>query len=93
MKRRIYPLPTCILLCLMVSCNSSLDRIPDDGKTAEDLVCLYNRELNCVRVRVKEDTPRVTYNGKMYFFCEEPCRVAFEKNPEKYLRSENKKRR
>jgi YHS domain-containing protein len=26
-----------------------------------------------------------TYQGKMYYFCSECCKISFELNPEKYL--------
>jgi YHS domain-containing protein len=29
------------------------------------------------------------YNGKMYYFCSKGCKVAFDKDPEKYLKSES----
>jgi len=57
----------------------------DTRPIAEDPVCLYNRDLPCVRVRVDEKTPRAEYRGKTYYFCTEDCRLAFEKNPVKYL--------
>lgn len=30
------------------------------------------------------------YNGETYHFCAKGCKAAFDKNPEKYVRTENK---
>jgi YHS domain-containing protein len=48
-------------------------------------VCRYNNDLACIRVRVKDSTPRADYQGQTYFFCSESCREAFLKKPTKYL--------
>jgi YHS domain-containing protein len=29
-----------------------------------------------------------TYKGQKYYFCAEGCKIAFDKNPEKYLKNE-----
>jgi YHS domain-containing protein len=50
-------------------------------------VCQYNRDLGCVRFRLKQDTPQVQHEGKTYCFCSEDCRAAFQKNPARYLRA------
>jgi len=34
-----------------------------------------------------------TYKGKTYYFCAVGCKVAFEKNPEKYLAKEGQARK
>lgn len=59
---------------------------PDNRLLAEDAVCLARGDLGCVRVRVDEKTPRAVYQGKTYYFCNESCRVEFEKDPERYAR-------
>ncbi|MBI4566255.1 MAG: YHS domain-containing protein [Planctomycetes bacterium] len=58
---------------------------------AEDPVCLVNRDLGCLRVRVDEDTPRATYKGKTYYFCTRMCKAEFERDPEKYVGHETGK--
>ena len=81
--RRLRSLPTWLLpLALLAGCASG----PEDLRpVAEDPVCLYNRDLGCVRVRVEETTPRATYRGKTYYFCRDTCRQAFLKDPGHYL--------
>ena len=39
---------------------------------------------------VDENSPAATseYNGKTYYFCSRGCKVAFDKDPEKYLQSQ-----
>jgi YHS domain-containing protein len=47
-------------------------------QTAVDPVC---------GMEVDTNTPAATseYNGHTYYFCSRGCKVAFDKNPEKYL--------
>lgn len=33
----------------------------------------------------KDAATTTTYQGRTYYFCCEPCREAFEENPEKYV--------
>lgn len=33
-----------------------------------------------------KDAPKWEYKGTMYYFCGKGCKVAFEKDPEKYLK-------
>jgi YHS domain-containing protein len=40
-----------------------------------------------MEVDEQKATEKVEYKGKTYYFCPPGCRVAFGKNPEKYLRS------
>jgi YHS domain-containing protein len=47
-------------------------------------VCDYNNDLGCVCFRLKESTPRVTFEGKEYFFCSDDCYQAFLRKPAKY---------
>ena len=86
--RSIFSLP---VLCLTVTLAALAalggcagPREADPRPIAEDPVCLYNRDLGCVQVRVDDQTPRAEYQGKTYYFCDERCRLAFEKNPVKY---------
>ena len=55
------------------------------GPTATCHVCRYNNDLACLNVRIKDSTPRTEYRGETYYFCSVDCRVAFIKNPVKYL--------
>lgn len=32
-----------------------------------------------------------TYNGQTYYFCSKHCQIAFDKNPEKYLKNKEDK--
>ncbi len=57
----------------------------DPRPVAEDPVCLYNRDLGCIRVRIDDDTPHATHHGTTYYFCAVSCREEFEADPEKYL--------
>jgi YHS domain-containing protein len=75
-------------LAALCGCASVGDQDADARPIAEDPVCRYNRDLPCVRVRVDEKTPHATYQGKTYYFCNDGCRVAFEKEPGKYLPAE-----
>lgn len=34
------------------------------------------------------DAPRSEYKGKTYYFCCAPCKVDFDKDPEKYLKGQ-----
>jgi len=36
-------------------------------------------------VEPKDAPAKAEYKGKTYYFCAPGCKVAFEKNPEKYL--------
>ena len=57
---------------------------PDPRPLARDVVCLYNRDLGCVEIRVEADTPKSAYGGKTYYFCSDACRADFEKEPSRY---------
>jgi len=35
---------------------------------------------------------KAEYKGKTYYFCALGCKIAFEKNPEKYLKGEGEHR-
>jgi YHS domain-containing protein len=74
-------LPFALVLGLAFGCAGS-DRRP----LAEDVVCLQNGDLGCVKVRVDENTPKTEYRGKTYYFCSTRCRVLFEQDPEKFVR-------
>jgi len=54
-------------------------------------VCDYNNDLGCVCFHLKESTPRLTYEGKEYFFCSEDCYKAFQRQPSKYAASASRK--
>lgn len=55
------------------------------GPVAEDPVCRAEGDLGCVRVRIRKDTPKATYKGETYYFCNPRCRDRFLENPEAYL--------
>jgi len=54
-------------------------------------VCDYNNDLGCVCFRLKESTPRLTFEGKEYFFCSDDCYQAFQRKPAKYASSPGRK--
>ena len=47
---------------------------------AKDLVC--GMDVDPRRARAKSE-----YQGKTYYFCAPGCKVAFDRDPEKYLES------
>ncbi len=47
---------------------------------AKDLVC--GMEVNAETAPAKSE-----YKGKTYYFCARGCKVAFDKDPEKYLKA------
>ena len=50
---------------------------------AKDLVC-------GMTVDEKKAAAKSEYNGKPYYFCAKGCKVAFDKDPEKYIKSPGK---
>jgi len=40
-----------------------------------------------MEVDEKKATAKLEYKGKMYYFCARGCKEAFEKEPEKYVKS------
>lgn len=54
-------------------------------------VCDYNNDLGCVCFRLKESTPRLTFEGKEYFFCGDDCYEAFQRKPAKYASSNGRR--
>jgi len=53
---------------------------------AIDPVCL-------MEVNEKTAPAKSEYKGKTYYFCAKGCKIAFDKNPEKYLKSDNQIRK
>lgn len=62
------------------------NEVADASQHAQCLVCKSEGDLACVDVRVRDDTPRTTYEGETYYFCSDQCCKDFEKDPERYLR-------
>jgi YHS domain-containing protein len=47
------------------------------------------KDLVCgMEVDEKRAAATSTYNGKTYYFCAKGCKIAFDKEPEKYLSGE-----
>lgn len=44
-----------------------------------------------MEVDEKKAAARVEYKGQTYYFCSSGCKIAFEKDPEKYLRPKEDK--
>jgi YHS domain-containing protein len=40
-----------------------------------------------MQVNEKTEKHKTVYKGKTYYFCAPGCKIAFEENPEKYLRA------
>jgi YHS domain-containing protein len=40
-----------------------------------------------MKVDEKTAKHKTVYNGKTYYFCAPGCKIAFEENPEKYLKT------
>jgi len=40
----------------------------------------------------EKSAPQAEYQGETYYFCCEECKKAFQKEPEKYLQAQGKKR-
>jgi len=53
------------------------------SKMAKDPVCK-------MEVDPKTAPAKSEYKGKTYYFCAPGCKVAFDKDPEKYLKGEDK---
>lgn len=75
-----------LLAALLAGCATEPKQEPVSAGEVETChVCHYNNDLACIRVGVRDTTPRTEYEGKTYFFCSEECRAAFLKKPAKYL--------
>jgi YHS domain-containing protein len=84
---RVSVLP--FLLTLTISIGGCVIQRPstaaDTRPIATCYVCDHNNDLGCVCFRLKDSTPRLTYEGKEYFFCSEDCCQAFRHQPGKYI--------
>ena len=50
------------------------------------------KDLVCNMWVDPENAPATSeYKGKKYYFCAKGCKVAFDKDPEKYIQAEEKK--
>ena len=38
-----------------------------------------------MQINIDTAPAQTEYDGEIYYFCSEGCRIAFEKNPEEYL--------
>jgi hypothetical protein len=72
-----------VLALVTTSCATVPERDPASG-CANCPVCLHNADLACVCVKVGDDTPRVEWNGKTWYFCSEECRKAFLSDPKRF---------
>lgn len=43
-----------------------------------------------MEVNEKTAPAKSEYKGNTYYFCAKGCKIAFDKNPEKYLKNESK---
>jgi YHS domain-containing protein len=84
MKSCLKSLAMALALSLTASCSTPKTE-SQDGSVATCHVCRYRNDLACVRIKVKDSTPRAEYQGATYYFCSEDCREEFLKNPQMYL--------
>lgn len=54
---------------------------PGEAKIGDKSYCLISKE----EFVVDANSPKVTYEGKTYYFCCPHCAETFEKDPKKYL--------
>ena len=63
--------------------------IPAGGKV-EKWTMEKVKDVVCgMMIDPKEAVATSEYKGKTYYFCAKGCKVAFDKDPEKYLRGES----
>ena len=76
-----------LLLFAVIGCASTRPQTPAQSgqHIAKDPVCEYFSDMGCIDVAVKENTPQSTYEGKIYYFCSQRCKIDFDKKPSKYL--------
>ncbi len=76
-----------LLLFSIIGCVGTRHQaITQSGQQIEkDPVCEYFADMGCIDVAVMENTPRSTYEGKIYYFCSQRCKTDFDKKPSKYL--------
>jgi YHS domain-containing protein len=79
------PLRAIVLISTLIGAGCAGTEVADPRPVAMDPVCLHDRDLGCVRVRVDEHTPSVTYRGTTYYFCSERCAERFRKDPATYV--------
>lgn len=81
-------LVTAILLFFIIAgCASTTTSSKKELPNVIDPVCAYLADMGCVNIAVDENTPRSTYEGITYYFCSKECKVDFDKNPSKYLKT------
>ncbi len=54
---------------------------PGEAKVGDKTTCLVSKE----EFVVKEDSPKVDYEGKTYYFCCSGCDEKFKADPKKFL--------
>jgi len=54
---------------------------PGEARVGDKTLCLVSKE----EFVVKEDSPKVEYEGKTYYFCCPGCDAKFKADPKKYL--------
>lgn len=76
-----------LLLFAVIGCASTGPQtLTQSGQhIAEDPVCAYFSDMGCIDVAVMENTPQSTYEGEIYYFCSQQCKIDFDKKPSKYL--------
>jgi YHS domain-containing protein len=73
------------------SCNEKDDAGRLEKSEIEAGVFMVKDVVCGMDVDEKKVTMKSEYKGKTYYFCSKTCKVAFEKEPEKYIKEgENK---
>ena len=82
-RRRTLGRVAAALALLFAACTPVPERDPASG-CANCPVCLHEADLGCVCVKIEKDTPRVEWNGKIWYFCSEQCKQAFLSHPNRF---------
>ncbi|MCF6158824.1 MAG: YHS domain-containing protein [wastewater metagenome] len=78
---------TGIFFLTIIGCASTNSTVKKEEPNVVDPVCAYFADMGCINITVDENTPRSTYGGMTYYFCSRDCKVDFDKNPSKYLKT------
>ncbi|MCB1210847.1 MAG: YHS domain-containing protein [Verrucomicrobiales bacterium] len=79
------PLTLFLSILVLAGCTSLPPMPPEDAPIAQCPVCRHDRDLACLNVVKEKSTPRLTYQGRSYFFCSEGCREKCAHTPAKFI--------
>lgn len=73
-------------LVALASCAAPGPEAQDPSRRVEECpVCRAQGDLACLKVVVRDSTPRAEYAGRTYYFCSEACRGEFVAHPQRYV--------